>query len=75
MRPLNQIARDINKNWTNVYFGARPYLNAMYSLDGIEDIYGIDSARSIVRYFLANASSFKGDKARELKNELKELLK
>jgi hypothetical protein len=75
MRPLNQIARDINKNWTNVYFGARPYLNAMYSLNGIDDVYGMDSARSIVRYFLANASSFKGDKARELKNELKGLLK
>lgn len=69
------IARRISKTWKNPYFGAKPYLSAMTQLHSIEDNYGCDSARSIVRYFLANASSFRGDEAREIKAQLKEMLK
>ena len=28
-RPIYEIANDIGRNWKNVYFGARPYLEAM----------------------------------------------
>jgi hypothetical protein len=31
-------------------------------------------ARGVIRYFLANANTFRGDKAKALKNELKVLL-
>ncbi len=74
-RPIHVIAREIRNNWPKPYFGAVPYLNAMRSLDKITDTYGADSAESIVLYFLSNAATWRGEKARELKAELKEILK
>ena len=73
-RPLNEIARGIRKDWKNPYFGARPYLDAMRTLDSINDNYGFDSAKSIVRYFLANASTWRGETARNIKKELKAMV-
>lgn len=70
-RPLFEIANDIHADWTNVYFGAVPYLDAMSVLRSIEDNYGLDSARSIVLYFLSNASTWRGETARRIKAELK----
>ncbi len=72
-RPLYTIARDIGRNWTKVNYGAVPYLNAMASLDKITDMYGQDTAKSIVLYFLSNASGFRGEEAKRLKAELKQL--
>lgn len=74
MRPLYQITIDIRSDWTKPYFGAVPYLDAMRGLQSIDDAYGADTARSIVRYFLANASAWRGDKARAIKAELKGML-
>ena len=74
-RPINVIAREISRDWKNVYFGARPYLEAMYSLDKITDNYILDSGSSVVAYFLANASTWKGPVARTLKAELNRMLK
>lgn len=74
-RPLYQIASDIRKAWPKPYFGAVPYIEAMASLNSIKDNYGYDSAKSIVLYFLANANTFRGDKAREIKAELKAMTK
>ena len=74
-RPIYEIANDIGRNWKNVYFGARPYLEAMYDLDSINDSYGFDDAKSVILYFLSNATTFRGDDARRLKAELKSLLK
>ena len=71
LRPIRAIARDIKQEWKKVYFGAVPYLNAMLSLNDMQDYYGADDARSIVLYFLSNAGSFRGPKAKELKEELK----
>lgn len=79
MRPLYKIAEDIRKNWRrkdgtpSVYFGAVPYLEAMESLDSKDDMYGLDSARDIVMYFLSNASTFRGPEAKRIKAELKEM--
>ena len=73
-RTLSIIARDIRKDWKNIYFGARPYVDAMASLDSISDAYGVDSARGIVQYFLANASAWRGPVARTIKAELKAML-
>lgn len=74
-RPISQIAREISKDWKNVNYAAKPYLQAMFSLDDITDSYGYDSARSIIAYFLSNASQWKGDVAKKIKNELKLMLK
>lgn len=72
-RPLFEIAKDIEKEWKNVNYAARPYLDAMKELTSIEDSFGFDSGQSIVAYFLSNASSFRGPRARELKDELRSL--
>ena len=76
MRPLNVIAREINRDWPRPYFGAVPYLNAMYAPEStIDDRYGHDDARSVVLYFLSNATMWRGDVARRIKAELKAMLK
>ena len=54
---------------------AYPYLDAMGALNSINDNYGADSGKSIVLYFLANAQTWKGETARRIKKELKELVK
>jgi hypothetical protein len=74
-RQLCEIAAEIRKEWRKPYFGAVPYLGAMSTLGGINDRFGFDSARSVVRYFLANASYWKGDTAKRIKRELKDVLK
>jgi hypothetical protein len=38
-------------------------------------MYGQDSALSIIAYFLSNATTWRGDDARRLKAELREILK
>lgn len=74
-RPLRMIAKEISNDWSKIYFGAVPYLDAMHSLNSIDDDFGWDSARSVVRYFLANAQHWRGKTARRVKAELKEMLK
>lgn len=73
MRSISEIAREIRREWEYPYFGAVPYLDAMGHLDGPDDNYGCDSASSIIAYFLSNASSFRGEKARAIKAELKKI--
>lgn len=74
-RSLNTIANDIRKDWAKPHFGAVPYLDAMRSLDTMQDKYYFDDAESVVRYFLSNATSWKGETARAIKAELKAMLK
>ena len=75
MRTLAAIAREIAQDWRKPYFGAVPYLQAMSTLDDINQQYGYDSAESVVRYFLSNATTWRGDTARRVKAELKGMLK
>ena len=72
-RPLYEIAREIRKAWTKVSPYAEPYLAAMQSLDSINDNYYFDSGKSIVLYFLGNANTWRGEDARRIKAELKEM--
>ncbi len=73
-RPINEIAREIKKDWVNVNYGAKPYLDAMFSLVNITDKYYEDSAKSIVSYFLSNASTYRGETAKKIKLELKAMI-
>ena len=78
MRPLNEIARDIRQDWkkvNSVGYAAVPYLDAMGQLESISDNFYADSGRSVVLYFLANASTWRGPVARSIKKELKDLAK
>jgi hypothetical protein len=75
-RPLHVIAAEIRKDWgSKVYFGAKPYLDAMSSLNSVNDNYIMDSGRSIVNYFLANAGTYRGETAKRIKLELKAMVK
>lgn len=74
-RPLSAIASEIYKDWKKVNFAAKPYLEAMMSLNSIDDMYMFDTARSVVLYFLSNATTWKGPIARDIKKELKAMLK
>jgi len=73
-RPLHTIAKEIRADWgSKVNYAAEPYLGAMETLESIKDNYYFDSARSVVIYFLANAGTWRGDVARRVKKELKQL--
>lgn len=72
---ISAIASAIRRSWKPVYFGAVPYLDAMLSLETLNDTYGADSAKEIVLYFLSNASTYRGEMAKAIKAELKARLK
>jgi hypothetical protein len=74
-RLINEIAREIHQEWKKIHYGAVPYLRAMFQLETLNDNYHYDSAKSIITYFLANASTWRGTKAKEIKQELKEIIK
>jgi hypothetical protein len=74
-RTLSTIAREIAGDWAprgkGIYFGAVPYLQALAQLETVDDMYGADDARGIVRYFLCNATTWRGEVARRVKAELR----
>ena len=78
MRPICEIAREIGQVWGKIGKGvsphALPYLDAMLSLNWIDEMYIADTAQSIVAYGLSNMSTFRGGDAQRLKAELKEHL-
>jgi hypothetical protein len=75
MRPLHVIAREIRNAWPRPYFGAVPYIGAMAQLETVRSLYIAEDGASIVRYFLANASTWRGADARRIKAELNAMLK
>lgn len=72
-RAIAEIAREIKREWKKPNYAAEPYLNAMCQIYKITDRYGVEDARGIVAYFLANCGTFKGEAARRLKDELRTL--
>jgi hypothetical protein len=85
-RQVQDIAYEINRIWHRDY-GARgtikanfiadatPYLRAMFYLVSVNDNYQLDSGRDIVQRFLCNVGGWRGEDARRIKHELRELLK
>lgn len=86
MRSLSVICQDICEHWRksngelNIHPWAWPYFIAMQSVastceaNGLDDTktpYYDDDIRSVVAYFLSNATSFRGEHARRIKAELK----
>jgi hypothetical protein len=74
-RPLWEIAKEIRNDWKNVNYAAKPYLEAMQCLNEVSEQYGSDSGKSIVAYFLSNASSWRGETAKRVKAELNKMIK
>ena len=74
-RSLREIARDIRKAWPKPHFAAKAYLEALRELDSADEMFYHDTGRSIIRGFLANAQTFRGPEARQLKEELQQHLR
>lgn len=74
MRQIKDIAKEIREDWKNMSFAAKPYVEAMMRLEKPTDTYGCESAKEIVLRFLCNAQTWRGEKARQIKNELKKLI-
>lgn len=75
-RPIWAIADEIAASWKpRVHPYAAPYLNAMLEIENIGDMYGSDTAKSVVTYFLCNAQTWKGEDAKRIKKELNQLIK
>ena len=73
-RSLNVIANEIKKDWKSVNYGAKPYLDAMGCMETVNDNFGMDSGKSMVLYFLSNASTWQGETAKRVKTELKKMV-
>ena len=71
---IDEIANFIKNDWKKINFGAEPYLNAMLEIENIADNYHLEMGDSIVRYFLGNASTYRGENARIVKKRLNKLL-
>jgi hypothetical protein len=67
MLTINELGMLIKREWSKPYFGATPYIDAMI---GYNQAY-CESEREIVLYFLSNASTFRGEVAKEIKLALK----
>ena len=83
-RPISEIAKEAiedmkkqspNGNWRRKFAAAEAYLTPMLELDKITDKYYEDSASGIVAYFLGNAQQWRGEVAKRIKAELKEMIK
>lgn len=76
-RTFAEIAREIKQTWKNVYFGAKPYLQAMATIHSSDKNtpYMFETAEDIAIYFLANATYWRGEDARRIKAELKSMIK
>ncbi len=73
-RPLHEIAREIRRDWKPVDYSAKPYLEAMGDLSNLDDKYGEDDGKYIVNYFLSNSGKWRGDVAKRVKAELKQMV-
>jgi len=73
---ISSIAAIVRADWKNPYFGAVPYINSMLNIHTHKDEgFGFDMPNEQVIYFLSNASTYKGEQAREIKKELKRRIK
>jgi hypothetical protein len=68
---LDEIALLIARSWKNVSPYAQPYLEAMFCIKTMDDMYFADNAHYIVTYFLCNMEGYRGDVARLVKAELR----
>ena len=74
---LNLWKAKCGKHLPASFIGALPYLQAMLACDTTDKnaLYGCETIESIVLYFLANITNWRGDDAKRIKTELKEMIK
>jgi len=54
-----------------MFYGAKPYANAMLEIEHVNDRFGNENAKDVVIYFLSNAGTWRGEVAKAVKAELK----
>jgi hypothetical protein len=76
-RTLKEIAKDIKKHWKPLPYTVANYVLAMTELTSLSDKvkFDIDDGRAVVTKFLLYAQNWRGEEARRIKNELKQMLK
>lgn len=77
-RPIHAIAADMRQAWGGagkVYYGAVPYLEAMDTLTKGTDAYLTEAADNILLYLTVNWQTLRGEEARTLKAEVKDILR
>jgi hypothetical protein len=74
VRPLYEICNEIRKDWRPMPNYAKAHFEAIECATDISEMYGLDSVKSEVCYFLSSASTWKGDVARRIKIELKQMV-
>lgn len=72
-RPLWMIAKDIRQDWQSISAEAKRCVRAMHGISAMSDDCGY--GYEIVSYFLSLASSWRGDVAKQIKSELRNMLK
>lgn len=72
-KPLNEYAAIIRQDWAKPSPYAAPYIDAMRYGNQVTDKYLIGDFKSVVLGFLANAQSWRGDAAKQVKAELKQI--
>ena len=75
-RTFATIAAEIKATWKKPYFGAAPYIAALSTIHSSDKNapYAFETAESVVRYFLANATYWRGADAKRIKAELKSMI-
>lgn len=77
-RSLSAIAREIQSDYAAkgkpVHYSAKPYVDAMRSLDTMDDRFYEDDASSVVIYAVSNLSTWRGETAVRVKRELRVML-
>lgn len=74
LRPLHEIGDDISRAYKSdsmLRYAADPYIKAIRQLTNCGEMYGAEYGDMIVAYLLNNLTQFRGERARELKKELK----
>lgn len=74
-RPLQEIAAEITADWTALHGAAQPYIDAMSELRSADQPYWLETGSDVVRGFLNNAQTWRGEVARRVKLELKAILR
>lgn len=74
-RPVREIVADIATTWgaklSTTGYAAKPYVEALVTVRDGQEYYGDEKVEHLVRVLLSNLSQFKGQRARELKEELR----
>ena len=74
-----EIASIIRKDW-GAKLMEKPgyydnYVRPLFSINSLDDMYGCDTAYSVVMYARSNMSGWKGETAKAIRNELTRRLK